>query len=42
VSDCVFCEIVAGRSARCLHRDDTVVSFLDVAPATRGDALVVP
>jgi histidine triad (HIT) family protein len=43
VSDYVFCEIVAGeRSARFLHRDDTVVSFLDVAPATRGHALVVP
>ena len=43
MSNCVFCEIVAEeRSARFLYRDDTVLSFLDVAPATRGHALVVP
>ena len=28
--------------ARSLYADDTVVSFLDIAPATRGHALVAP
>jgi histidine triad (HIT) family protein len=42
-ADCVFCEIVAGKlPARFLYTDDTVVSFLDIAPATSGHALVVP
>jgi histidine triad (HIT) family protein len=41
--DCVFCKIVVGeRSARFLYADETVVSFLDIAPATLGHALVVP
>jgi histidine triad (HIT) family protein len=41
--DCVFCEIAAGElPARFLHVDAAVVSFLDIAPATRGHALVVP
>ena len=42
-ADCAFCAIVAGElPARSLYADDTVVSFLDIAPATRGHALVVP
>ena len=42
-TDCVFCEIVAGRiPARVLYADDAVMSFLDIAPATTGHALVVP
>ena len=42
-TDCVFCGILAGDiPARFLYADDTVVSFLDIAPATRGHALVVP
>jgi len=42
-TDCVFCGIVAGEiPARFLYTDDTVASFLDIAPATRGHALVVP
>jgi len=41
--ECVFCAILAGqRPARFLYRDEAVASFLDVAPATRGHALVVP
>jgi histidine triad (HIT) family protein len=40
---CVFCKIVAGElPARFLYADETVVSFLDIAPATPGHALVVP
>jgi hypothetical protein len=34
---CVFCKIVVGELlARFLYADDTVVSFLDIAPATPG------
>jgi histidine triad (HIT) family protein len=43
VADCVFCAIVAGRAAA--HRlleDEHTVSFLNIAPATVGHALVVP
>jgi histidine triad (HIT) family protein len=40
---CVVCKIVAGElPARFLYADETVVSFLDIAPATPGHALVVP
>jgi histidine triad (HIT) family protein len=43
VPDCVFCSIVAGElPARYLYEDATVLSFLDIAPATRGHALVLP
>jgi histidine triad (HIT) family protein len=40
---CVLCKIVAGElPVRLLHTDERVVSFLDIAPATPGHALVVP
>ena len=40
---CVFCEIVAGRApAHRLLADEHTVSFLNIAPATVGHALVVP
>jgi histidine triad (HIT) family protein len=43
VSDCVFCEIVAGRvAAHRLLEDQDTLSFLNIAPATVGHALVVP
>ncbi|GLZ11202.1 hypothetical protein Acsp04_14370 [Actinomadura sp. NBRC 104425] len=43
VSDCTFCEIVAGRlpSYRVLE-DEHTVAFLDIAPASPGHTLVVP
>ena len=41
--DCVFCKIVAGEvPATIVHQDERTVAFLDIAPATRGHALVVP
>ena len=41
--DCVFCKIATGGlPARFLYADETVVSFLDRAPATPGHALVAP
>jgi histidine triad (HIT) family protein len=41
--DCIFCKIVAGElPATKLHEDDRTVAFMDIAPWTRGHALVVP
>ncbi len=42
-ADCIFCRIVAGRaSATIVDEDERTVSFMDINPATRGHALVVP
>ena len=40
---CVFCKIVAGElpSTR-IDEDERTVAFMDISPATRGHALVVP
>lgn len=41
--DCLFCGIVAGDvPAQVIDSDDHTVSFMDINPATRGHALVVP
>ncbi len=41
--DCIFCKIVAGElPARILAEDERTVAFMDINPATRGHALVVP
>ena len=43
MADCVFCAIVAGTApAHRLVEDEHTVSFLNIAPATVGHALVVP
>jgi histidine triad (HIT) family protein len=40
---CIFCKIVAGElPATIVDEDDRTISFMDIAPATRGHALVVP
>lgn len=40
---CIFCEIVARRSpARVLLESDQCISFLDIAPASIGHALIIP
>jgi histidine triad (HIT) family protein len=41
--DCLFCRIVAGElpSTR-IHEDDRVIAIMDIFPATRGHALVIP
>jgi histidine triad (HIT) family protein len=42
-SDCIFCKIIAGElPATFVHEDERTVAFMDIAPATRGHALVVP
>jgi histidine triad (HIT) family protein len=41
--DCLFCKIVAGEiPATIVAQDDRTVTFMDINPATRGHALVVP
>lgn len=41
--DCIFCRIVAGElPARIVDEDERTISFMDIAPATRGHALVIP
>jgi len=41
--DCIFCKIIAGElPANIVDEDERTVSFMDISPATRGHALVVP
>jgi histidine triad (HIT) family protein len=41
--DCIFCKIVAGElSATIVGEDGRTISFMDISPATRGHALVIP
>ncbi|HET6848104.1 MAG TPA: HIT family protein [Gaiellales bacterium] len=43
MDDCIFCRIVAGDlpSTR-IHEDDRSIVIMDIYPATRGHALVIP
>jgi histidine triad (HIT) family protein len=41
--DCLFCKIVAGEiPATIVAEDERTIAFMDINPATRGHALVVP
>jgi histidine triad (HIT) family protein len=41
--DCIFCKIVAGElPASIVDEDERTVALMDIAPATRGHALVIP
>jgi histidine triad (HIT) family protein len=41
--NCIFCKIVAGElPATIVDEDERTISFMDIAPATRGHALVIP
>ncbi len=41
--DCIFCRIVAGEiPARIVDEDELTIAFMDIAPANRGHALVIP
>jgi histidine triad (HIT) family protein len=42
-AECIFCKIVAGElPATIVDEDDRTIAFMDIAPATRGHALVIP
>jgi histidine triad (HIT) family protein len=41
--DCIFCKIAARElPATIVGEDERTISFMDIAPATRGHALVIP
>jgi histidine triad (HIT) family protein len=41
--DCLFCKIVAGElPATIVGEDERTIAFMDINPATRGHALVIP
>ena len=41
--DCLFCRIAAGElPATIVDEDERTLSFMDINPATRGHALVIP
>ena len=41
--DCIFCKIVAGElPATIVDEDERTVAFMDISPANRGHALVIP
>ncbi len=41
--DCIFCKIIAGElPGQVIDQDERTVAFMDINPATRGHALVVP
>jgi len=41
--DCIFCRIVAGElPAQIVDQDERTLAFMDISPATRGHALVIP
>ncbi|MBX0295989.1 HIT family protein [Haloarcula nitratireducens] len=43
MSDCVFCQIVAGDiPSRTVYEDDDVLAFLDANPLSQGHTLVIP
>lgn len=41
--ECIFCKILAGElPATIVDEDERAIAFMDIAPATRGHALVIP
>jgi histidine triad (HIT) family protein len=41
--DCIFCKILDGRlPATVVDEDERTIAFMDINPATRGHALVIP
>src|SRR5262245_5899859 len=43
MADCLFCGIIDGSvPSQTIDSDESTVSFMDIAPATPGHALVVP
>jgi histidine triad (HIT) family protein len=42
-ADCIFCKIVAGElPATIVAEGERTLAFMDISPATRGHALVIP
>jgi len=43
MSDCIFCDIIEGRtSASIVFRDEMCCAFMDIQPVNPGHVLIVP
>lgn len=43
MSDCIFCQIVAGQiPSSTVYEDEEVLAFLDITQVTKGHTLVIP
>ena len=43
MAECLFCKIVAGElPSNRIHEDEQAIAIMDISPATRGHALVIP
>jgi len=43
MSDCVFCDIVAGKAAASIvYQDDIVLAIMDIRPINPGHIVVMP
>ncbi len=43
MEECVFCDIIAGRSeASVVYRDDWCIAVMDICPVNAGHMLVIP
>jgi histidine triad (HIT) family protein len=43
MSDCIFCQIIAGKAeASEIYRDERVMAFMDIRPVNVGHLLVIP
>ena len=43
MADCIFCKIIAGEiPSYTIYEDDEFKVFLDINPASKGHALIVP
>jgi histidine triad (HIT) family protein len=41
--DCIFCKIIAGElPSSIVDEDERTIAFMDISPASRGHALVIP
>ena len=42
MSDCIFCDIVAGKApASIVYNDDTTLAFMDISTLNRGQVVVI-
>ncbi len=43
MDDCIFCQIIAGKSpASIFYEDNLVLGFMDLSPVTPGHAMIIP
>ena len=43
MADCIFCQIIAGKSpASIFYEDNLVLGFMDLGPVTPGHSMIIP